>query len=125
MKKLLSSLALCALPLLAHAAPVVEMTTNKGVIEITLDSAKAPKTVANFVSYAKAGFYNGTVFHRIIDGFMIQGGGFDGKLEQKKTNAPIPNEAANGLKNTIGSIAIGTHRRPQFGNGTVFHQCGQ
>jgi peptidylprolyl isomerase/peptidyl-prolyl cis-trans isomerase A (cyclophilin A)/peptidyl-prolyl cis-trans isomerase B (cyclophilin B) len=120
MKKLLASLALCALPLLAHAAPVVEMTTNKGVIEITLDSAKAPKTVANFVSYAKAGFYNGTVFHRIIDGFMIQGGGFDGKLEQKKTNAPIPNEAANGLKNTIGTIAMARTADPNSATAQFF-----
>jgi peptidyl-prolyl cis-trans isomerase B (cyclophilin B) len=120
MKKLLSSLVLCALPLLAQAAPVVEMTTNKGVIEITLDSAKAPKTVANFVSYAKAGFYNGTVFHRIIDGFMIQGGGFDGKLEQKQARAPIPNEAANGLKNTIGSIAMARTADPNSATAQFF-----
>jgi len=120
MKKLISSIALCVMPLLAQAAPVVEMTTNKGLIEITLDSAKAPKTVANFVAYAKAGFYNGTVFHRIIDGFMIQGGGFDTKLSQKQTRPPIANEAANGLKNSIGTIAMARTSDPNSATAQFF-----
>ncbi|RBH49269.1 peptidyl-prolyl cis-trans isomerase, partial [Pseudomonas sp. MWU13-2860] len=120
MEKLFCSLALAALPALAFAAPVVEMVTNKGNIEITLDSAKAPKTVANFVAYAKAGHYNGTVFHRVIDGFMIQGGGFDAKLNQKPTRAPIVNEAGNGLKNNVGTIAMARTNDPNSATAQFF-----
>ncbi|AXE28591.1 peptidylprolyl isomerase [Chromobacterium phragmitis] len=120
MKKLISSLALAALPALAFAAPVAEVATNKGNIEIALDSAKAPKSVANFVAYAKAGHYNGTVFHRVIDGFMIQGGGFDAKLNQKPTRAPIPNEANNGLKNDIGTIAMARTSDPNSATAQFF-----
>jgi peptidyl-prolyl cis-trans isomerase B (cyclophilin B) len=104
MKKLFALLAL--LPCLAWAAPVVNLETNRGNIEITLDPVHAPKTVANFLTYVKAGHYNGTVFHRVIEGFMIQGGGFDTQLKQRPTRAPIANEAANGLKNTVGTIAM-------------------
>lgn len=120
MKKLICSLALAALPVFAHAVTMVEMTTNKGNIELALDEAKAPKTVANFVAYAKAGFYNGTVFHRVIDGFMIQGGGFDAKLQQKATKASIPNEAANGLKNNIGTIAMARTADPNSATAQFF-----
>jgi peptidylprolyl isomerase/peptidyl-prolyl cis-trans isomerase A (cyclophilin A)/peptidyl-prolyl cis-trans isomerase B (cyclophilin B) len=120
MKKLICSLALATLPALAFAAPVVEMVTNKGNIEIMLDSAKAPKSVANFVAYAKAGHYNGTVFHRVIDGFMIQGGGFDAKLNQKPTRAPIVNEAANGLKNNVGTIAMARTADPNSATAQFF-----
>ncbi|MBT2867449.1 peptidyl-prolyl cis-trans isomerase [Chromobacterium violaceum] len=120
MKKLISSLALAALPALAFAAPVAEMVTNKGNIEIALDSAKAPKSVANFVAYAKAGHYNGTVFHRVIDGFMIQGGGFDAKLNQKPARAPIANEASNGLKNDVGTIAMARTSDPNSATAQFF-----
>ncbi|UTH74396.1 peptidylprolyl isomerase [Chromobacterium sp. IIBBL 290-4] len=120
MKKLICGLALAALPVLTFAAPVVEMATNKGNIEITLDQAKAPKTVANFIAYAKAGHYNGTVFHRVIDGFMIQGGGFDTKLNQKPTRAPIANEANNGLKNAVGTIAMARTADPSSATAQFF-----
>jgi peptidyl-prolyl cis-trans isomerase B (cyclophilin B) len=84
----------------------VRMETNKGVITLELDEKSAPETVANFIEYAKAGFYDGTIFHRVIPGFMIQGGGFTTDMKQKSTRAPIKNEAGNGLKNTTGSIAM-------------------
>ena len=84
----------------------VKLETSLGDIALELDDEKAPKTVANFIAYAKAGHYDGTIFHRVIDGFMIQGGGFTKDMEQKKTNEPIKNEAANGLKNARGTIAM-------------------
>lgn len=80
--------------------------TNLGTITAELDDAKAPITVKNFVEYAKAGHYNGTIFHRVIDGFMIQGGGFTKDMVQKETRDPIKNEAANGLKNDRGTLAM-------------------
>ena len=80
--------------------------TSMGTITLELDEAKAPATVENFVQYAKDGFYDGTIFHRVIDGFMIQGGGFTRDMNQKKTRAPIRNEAMNGLKNGRGTIAM-------------------
>ena len=80
--------------------------TSMGSITLELDDAKAPVTVANFLAYAKDGHYDGTIFHRVIDGFMIQGGGFTKAMDQKPTKAPIKNEAANGLKNARGSIAM-------------------
>ena len=80
--------------------------TSMGTITVTLDAEKAPETVANFVEYACEGFYDGTIFHRIIDGFMIQGGGFTKEMNQKETRAPIRNEAMNGLKNVRGTIAM-------------------
>ncbi|MFN4238782.1 MAG: peptidylprolyl isomerase [Vogesella sp.] len=122
MKKLLCSL-LMLMPLSVLAAPTVEMTTNKGLITIELDPARAPKSVENFVAYVKAGHYNGTVFHRIIDGFMIQGGGFaiqNGALAQKPTRAPIANEADNGLKNVIGSIAMARTNDPNSATSQFF-----
>ncbi|MEX3945786.1 peptidylprolyl isomerase, partial [Paraburkholderia sp. BR10937] len=85
---------------------MVELHTNHGVIKLELNAEKAPKTVANFLNYVKNGHYDGTVFHRVIDGFMIQGGGFDAGMKQKPTEAPIENEANNGLKNERGSIAM-------------------
>ena len=84
----------------------VALETSKGKIVIQLFPDKAPTTVANFMSYVDAGFYNGTVFHRVIDGFMIQGGGFTADLAQKTPNAPIKNEADNGLKNDRGTVAM-------------------
>ena len=80
--------------------------TSLGDIELELDAAKAPLTVANFVAYAKAGHYKDTVFHRVIDGFMIQGGGFTADMKQKPTRPPVKNEAANGLRNARGTIAM-------------------
>lgn len=86
--------------------PVVVMETNMGSIEIELDEAKAPVTVKNFLSYVDSKFYNGTIFHRVINNFMIQGGGFDEKMVEKKTKAPIKNEGQNGLRNDTGTIAM-------------------
>ncbi len=93
-------------PTASGAKPQVELTTNMGKIVIELNPAKAPKSVANFLAYVKSGHYAGTIFHRVISGFMIQGGGFTADMKQKKTNAPIKNEADNGLKNTRGTIAM-------------------
>ena len=84
----------------------VKLTTSLGEIVIALNSEKAPISVANFLTYVNEGFYNGTVFHRVIPDFMAQGGGFDVGLNQKETHAPIKNEADNGLKNSRGSIAM-------------------
>ena len=84
----------------------VTMETSMGTITLELDDAKAPETVANFVQYAKDGHYDGTIFHRVIDGFMIQGGGFTRDMNQKETREPIRNEAMNGLKNLRGTIAM-------------------
>ena len=80
--------------------------TSMGTITVELDDAKAPVTVKNFIDYAQAGHYDGTIFHRVIDGFMIQGGGFTKDMNQKETRAPIKNEAANGLKNARGTLAM-------------------
>ncbi len=90
----------------AVAGQKVEMKTNVGVIRIELDDKKAPESVANFLSYVDQKFYDGTIFHRIIDGFMVQGGGFDVQNQRKQTAAPIKNEATNGLKNFKGTIAM-------------------
>lgn len=84
----------------------VTMETSMGTITLELDDEKAPETVANFIRYAKEGHYDGTIFHRVIDGFMIQGGGFTKDMNQKETHEPIRNEAMNGLKNLRGTIAM-------------------
>ena len=86
--------------------PVVVIETSVGDISVELFQDKAPKTVNNFLQYAKENFYRGTIFHRVIKGFMVQGGGFTGDMVRKQTRAPIPNEAANGLKNERGTIAM-------------------
>ena len=88
------------------AGDKVLMETSQGNITLELDAAKAPVTVANFLAYVDQGFYNDTIFHRVIDGFMIQGGGFDRNLKQKPALSPIKNEAGNGLKNERGTIAM-------------------
>ena len=110
MKKLMVLLALAGAAVSAEATTRVEMKTSLGSIELALDEAKAPITVKNFVSYAKSGFYEGTIFHRVIDGFMVQGGGFTKDMEQKRTEAPIKNEAGNGLKNDKYTIAMARTR---------------
>ena len=102
------------------SATVIEMKTTYGAIKIELDNEKAPKTVENFLSYANAGFYDGTVFHRVIDNFMIQGGGFDGDMQQKETAAAIENEADNGLKNNRGTIAMARTMDPHSATAQFF-----
>ncbi len=94
----------------AWAAPSVEIQTSLGKMVIELNAEKAPGTVDNFLKYAKEGYYDGTIFHRVIEGFMIQGGGFSAAMDEKKTGKPIQNEAKNGLKNQRGTIAMA--RRP-------------
>jgi peptidyl-prolyl cis-trans isomerase B (cyclophilin B) len=99
---------------------MVELHTNHGVIKLELNAEKAPKTVANFLNYVKSGHYDGTVFHRVIDGFMIQGGGFEAGMKQKPTEAPIENEANNGLKNERGSIAMARTNDPHSASAQFF-----
>ena len=94
------------------ADPQVELKTNLGTITLELYPDKAPKTVENFLQYVKEGFYKSTVFHRVISGFMIQGGGFSVDFVQKKTRPPVQNEANNGLKNGVGTIAMARTRDP-------------
>lgn len=91
---------------MADKNPVVLMSTSMGDIRIELDAVKAPITTKNFVDYVSAGHYDGLIFHRVIPGFMIQGGGMDDKMNEKSNNAPIKNEAANGLKNDVGTLAM-------------------
>ncbi|CAJ0783124.1 Peptidyl-prolyl cis-trans isomerase B [Ralstonia psammae] len=100
----------------------VKLHTNHGDITLALDAEKAPKSVANFVAYVKDGHYNGTVFHRVIKGFMIQGGGFEPgeKMNQKPTKAPIDNEANNGLKNERGAIAMARTNDPHSATAQFF-----
>lgn len=100
--------------------PLVRMTTNLGVIELELYPAKAPKTVKNFLQYVNSGFYNGTVFHRVISGFMIQGGGFEPGMRLKSTALPINNEADNGLTNVSGSIAMARTGDPHSATAQFF-----
>jgi peptidyl-prolyl cis-trans isomerase B (cyclophilin B) len=99
---------------------MVELQTNHGVIKLELDAEKAPKTVENFLSYVRKGHYDNTVFHRVIDGFMIQGGGFEPGMKQKPTDAPIDNEANNGLKNVQGSIAMARTNDPHSATAQFF-----
>ncbi|HHH42971.1 MAG TPA: peptidyl-prolyl cis-trans isomerase [Gammaproteobacteria bacterium] len=98
----------------------VRMQTNKGDIVLELDADKAPVTVANFVEYAKSGFYDGTIFHRVIPNFMIQGGGFEPGMTQKATRDPIKNEADNGLKNDLGTIAMARTSDPDSATAQFF-----
>ena len=121
MNKVLS--ALCALFLAANAwaaNPQVEIKTNQGSIVVELYPEKAPKTVENFLRYVKDGFYDGTILHRVIAGFMIQGGGFTADYKQKPTRAPVENEAANGLKNETGTLAMARTRQPHSATSQFF-----
>ncbi|SAK68142.1 cyclophilin type peptidyl-prolyl cis-trans isomerase [Caballeronia arationis] len=99
---------------------MVELHTNHGIIKIELDSEKAPKSVENFLSYVKKGHYDNTVFHRVIDGFMIQGGGFEPGMKQKGTDAAIQNEANNGLKNDKGTLAMARTNDPHSATAQFF-----
>lgn len=100
--------------------PVVLMKTSMGDIKIELDKAKAPVTVENFLAYVNGQFYDGTIFHRVIPAFMIQGGGFDKDMNQKPTKAPIKNEASNGLKNTTGTLAMARTSDPNSATAQFF-----
>jgi cyclophilin family peptidyl-prolyl cis-trans isomerase len=114
-------LALSATAPLAHAAnPGVRLTTNQGVIEIELYADKAPVTVKNFLGYVDSGFYNGVIFHRVIKGFMIQGGGMTPGMKEKPTGAKIQNEADNGLKNTAGTLAMARTPDPHSASAQFF-----
>lgn len=100
--------------------PYVELETTMGNIVIELNQEKAPNTVANFLEYVKSGHYDGTIFHRVIDGFMIQGGGMDANMKEKSTTAPIQNEADNGLKNEVGTIAMARTSDPHSATAQFF-----
>lgn len=99
---------------------MIKLHTNFGEITIELDAEKAPITAANFIEYVESGFYDGTIFHRVIDGFMIQGGGFTPDMKQKATNAPIKNEANNGLKNDLYTIAMARTPNPDSASSQFF-----
>ena len=99
---------------------MITIKTNHGDFSIELNDKEAPITVKNFLSYVDKGFYNGTIFHRVIDGFMIQGGGFDNDMMQKETDAPIKNEANNGLKNTSYTIAMARTSDPDSATSQFF-----
>ena len=120
---LLAGLALLTLTLAGAALaanPKVNLQTNKGLIVIELYPDQAPQSVANFLAYVDAGFYDGTIFHRVIPDFMIQGGGFTADLEKKVTRAPIPNEADNGLKNERGTLAMARTNDPNSATAQFF-----
>ena len=112
--------AAAAAPGAIAADPQLDLKTNLGTIRLELYPAKAPKTVENFLKYASEGHFNGTIFHRVIDGFMIQGGGYDRTYMQKRTRAPIQNEARNGLKNDLGSIAMARTNEPHSASSQFF-----
>ncbi len=99
---------------------MITLHTNFGDIVLELDFDKAPKTAANFKQYVEEGFYDGTIFHRVIDGFMVQGGGFDQDMKQKSTRATIENEADNGLKNDLGTIAMARTSDPHSASAQFF-----
>lgn len=119
----LLAFALTAPALAADAQPgkvLVKLETSKGDIVLELNKEKAPVTVANFLKYVKSGHYDGTIFHRVINGFMIQGGGFDMTMREKPTGAPIKNEADNGLKNGLYTIAMARTSDPQSASAQFF-----
>jgi cyclophilin family peptidyl-prolyl cis-trans isomerase len=120
---LLATAGLCAAGALhaqGAATPRVKLATSAGDIVLELQSAKAPKSVENFLAYVRKGHYNGTVFHRVIPGFMIQGGGFDAQMGQKPTEKPIENEANNGLKNDKYTVAMARTPHPHSASAQFF-----
>jgi peptidyl-prolyl cis-trans isomerase B (cyclophilin B) len=114
---------LCALLVSVSAAaanPQVELATTMGTIVIELERDKAPQSVENFLQYVKAGHYDGTIFHRVIPGFMVQGGGFTPDMREKPTRSPIKNEAANGLRNVTGTVAMARTPNPHSASAQFF-----
>ncbi len=105
---------------MADTNPQVAIETNHGRIVLELNAEAAPETVANFLSYVDDGFYDGTIFHRVIPGFMVQGGGFDKNMSQKSTGEPIRNEADNGLKNEVGAISMARTQDPHSATAQFF-----
>ena len=103
---------------------MIKLHTKHGVITLELDAAKAPDTVANFIQYVNDGHYTNTIFHRVIDGFMIQGGGFEPGMKQKPTREPVKNEADNGLKNNIYTIAMARTSAPHSASAQFFINVG-
>jgi len=99
---------------------MIKISTTFGEMTLELDADKAPKTVANFLEYVREGFYDGTIFHRVINNFMVQGGGFETNMQQKATKAPIENEADNGLKNEFGTIAMARTMDPHSATAQFF-----
>ncbi len=120
MKVFLFALVMFVGSVQAASNPVVVMKTTHGVVEIELNQEKAPLSVANFLAYVDAKFYDNTIFHRVIPGFMIQGGGFNKKMEQKTTRAPVQNEANNGLLNDTGTIAMARTSDPHSATAQFF-----
>ena len=121
MKKLLGVICTLLLSAGAFAAnPQVEIKTNLGVITVDLYAEKAPKTVENFLQYVKSGFYKDSIFHRVIPGFMVQGGGFSKTMEQKATRDPVGIESNNGLNNDIGTIAMARTQNPNSATAQFF-----
>ena len=116
----LGGAVVAATPAALDPTPHVALKTNMGEIVLELNQEKAPKSVANFLQYVKSGNYKGTIFHRVIDGFMIQGGGFDKNMKQKATKAPIQNEAQNGLQNVTYSIAMARTGDPHSATAQFF-----
>jgi peptidyl-prolyl cis-trans isomerase A (cyclophilin A)/peptidyl-prolyl cis-trans isomerase B (cyclophilin B) len=113
--------AAAVVPMGAGAAdPQIDVKTNAGDFRIELYPGKAPKTVENFLQYVKSGHYNGTIFHRVIPGFMIQGGGFDKAFKQKPTRPPVPIESKNGLKNDVGWVAMARTNDPNSATAQFF-----
>lgn len=104
--------------------PQVKLQTSQGDITIELNEEKAPLSSENFLSYVNSGAYEGTIFHRVIDGFMIQGGGFEPDMKQKSSNAPIKNEADNGLKNEVGTLAMARTNEPHSASNQFFINVG-
>lgn len=120
-KQVLALVALIGFTLPAFAAnPMVELKTSQGDIVVEVYADKAPKSAANFTQYVKDGHYDDTVFHRVIDGFMVQGGGFDEQMKQKSTRPPIENEARNGLKNLPGTLAMARTSDPHSASSQFF-----
>jgi cyclophilin family peptidyl-prolyl cis-trans isomerase len=126
MRRLQFVLVLCCVFGLSHAAepPQVRVHTNHGSFVIELDSARAPLTVANFLKYARAGHYDGTVFHRVIANFVAQGGGYDQKYAEKPTQTPVPNEAGNGLSNRRGTVGLARTGNPHSGTSQFYLNLG-
>lgn len=120
MKNMLFLVCLLTAGLVYGANPIVTMETSQGAIEIELFQDKAPKTVENFLKYIDSKFYDNTIFHRVINNFMIQGGGFTQKMEEKKTQAPIKNEANNGLRNEVGTLAMARTNDPHSATAQFF-----